>query len=212
MSRTLLAALAALAATPALAQTSAAPAPQAISGGPLIPGVCLLSKEAVISNAKVGQAASVRLKQLSDEAQAEVSAERAPIEAEAQVLQSQAATLKPEELQPRRAALQGRANALQQKAELRSREIEATRDKVLTQIAQQAQPLIQAAYTAHNCGLLVDRNSVYGGNMGGDLTADVVKALDGKITTISFNRETLGQAAPVAAAPRPIATVPAKKK
>lgn len=58
MSRFLLITLAALAATPALAQ-QAAPAPVSQPlGGPQIAGVCLLSQQAVLANAKVGVAAS----------------------------------------------------------------------------------------------------------------------------------------------------------
>ena len=52
-------------------------------------------------------------------------------------------------------------------------------------------PLIAQVYKAHGCGLLVDRNSILGGNMSGDLTGDVVKTLDAKVTTITFERASL---------------------
>ena len=80
---------------------------------------------------------------------------------------------------------------MQEKTQLRGREIEATRAKVLAQIATHAQPVIATVYGQHKCGLLIDRNSVLGGNMANDLTPDVVKALDASISTITFNRETL---------------------
>jgi Skp family chaperone for outer membrane proteins len=63
-------------------------------GGPAIAGVCLISQPAVFSNSKAGQAASARLKQLSDQAQAEIDAERAPIEADAKAIDADA-KLKP---------------------------------------------------------------------------------------------------------------------
>ena len=84
-----------------------------------------------------------------------------------------------------------RVQAVQAKAQLRSREIEATREKVLARIADQAQPVIQQVYKTKGCGLLLDRNSVLGGNLANDLTADVVKGLDAKTTSLSFDRETL---------------------
>ena len=174
---------------PAMAQPPA-PAASQLGGNP-VPGVCLLSQQAVLTNAKVGMAALARLKQLSEQAQAEVNAERAPIEADAKALETQAATLKPADLQQRQRALAARLQALQQKAGLRSREMEATREKAVGRVATEAQPVIAVVYKAHGCGLLIDRNAALGGNMTNDLTAAVVQGLDAKITTISFNRETL---------------------
>jgi hypothetical protein len=54
--------------------------------------------------------------------------------------------------------------------------------------------LIAQAYGAHGCGLLIDRNSVLGGNKSGDLTGAVVQGLDARITTITFERESLAAA------------------
>lgn len=176
-----------LAVAPALAQT---PAVQPL-GGPAIPGVCLLSQQAVLANAKVGVAATARLKQIADAADAEIAAARAPIEADAKTLEAQASSLKPADLQVRRQTLAGRAQGLQQTADQRRREIELTREKAVAQIAGEAQPVITAAYKAHGCGLLVDRNSILGGNMSGDITPDVVAGLDAKITAITFERASL---------------------
>jgi Skp family chaperone for outer membrane proteins len=191
MSRILLAGLLVLSAAPALAQ-QAAPAPAAGQplGGPQIAGVCLLSQAAVFANAKVGVAASARLKQLTDQAQAEVAADRAPIEADAKLIDRLPAGA---DKTAKTQALSVRLQTLQNKANLLTREIEATRVKALDRIAAEEQPIIGQVYTAHKCGLLFDRSSVLGGNMGGDLTADVVKGLDARMTTITFDRETLAK-------------------
>ncbi len=178
--------------SPALAQQAvpAAPAAQPL-GGPAIPGLCLLSREAIYGNAAVGKAASARLTQLAQEAQTEVDADRKPLDAEIRTFQADAAKMTPAQRTQREQALQPRLQAVQAKTQQRSREIDATRSKALGQIAGYAQPVIAQVYSQHKCGLLVDRNSVLGGNMAGDLTPDVVKGLDVKVTTISFNRETL---------------------
>jgi Skp family chaperone for outer membrane proteins len=183
------------------AQSGAAqtPATQPL-GGPALPGICLLSQQAVLSNAKVGVAATARLKQIADQVNAEVSAARAPLESDAQALQSQRASLKPADLQTRQQAIATRAQALQQTVNQRQREIEATRQKALSRIFTEVQPVIAAVYKARGCGLLFDRNSVLGGNMAGDITGAVVQGLDAKISTITFEKETLppqtAQAAP----------------
>lgn len=194
-------ALIATSVSPALAQQIAPPAPAQALGGSAIPGLCLLSREAIYANAAAGKAASTRLTQLAQEAQTEVDAERKPLDAEIQAFQAEAAKLTPAQRTQREQALQQRIQAVQAKMQQRAREIEATRSKVLGQIAGYAQPVIAQVYTQHKCGLLVDRNTVLGGNMTGDLTPDVVKGLDGKIATITFNRETLPPQP--AAPPRP---------
>lgn len=160
-------------------------------GGPVISGVCFLSREAIFANAKVGKAASARLKQLADQAQSEINTERKPLDADVQAYRSQAASLSAEQRQSREQALAQRAQKLQADQTLRGRELEATRLKAMGQIAQYAQPVINDVYRTKNCGLLLDRSAVLGGNLANDLTPLVVQGLDGKITTISFNLEQL---------------------
>jgi Skp family chaperone for outer membrane proteins len=193
MFRSSLTVLALLATAPALAQQAApAPAPAAQPlGGPLIPGVCLLSREAIYTNAVVGKAATARLQQLAQAAQAEVDAERKPIDTELTAYQAEAAKLTPDQRRMREQALAARLQPVQAKAQQRGREIEATRVKVQQRIATEAQPAIAQVYAQKKCGLLFDRNSVLGGNLGNDLTADVVKGLDARIQTIAFEREIL---------------------
>lgn len=185
----------------ALAQAGAAPPTQAADAlvGPLVPGVCVLSRDAVLANAKVGLAANARLLELSKQAQAEIDAERAPIETELKALEAQKASLTPAQLEERGKPLAARWDALQRKAALRGREIEATRAKALGGIANQAQPVIAQVYASRKCGLLFTREAMMGGNPGADLTAAVVQGLDARITTITFPRETL----PAEAAPAP---------
>ena len=192
--RTVAAFLAMALTAPALAQ---APAQPGLGGDPIV-GLCLLSREAIFANAKVGIAASARLKQISDQAQAEVDAERKPIDAEVQSFQAEAAKLSADQRRTRELALEARLRAVQTKAQQRSREIDATRVKAMERISLEAQPVIAEVYKSKRCGLLVDRNSALGGNMSNDLTAGVVKGLDTRIATISFEREQLAAQAPAA--------------
>lgn len=181
------------------AQPAQQPQPQAQSlGGPVVPGVCLLSREAIFANAAVGRAASARLQELTQAAQAEIDAQRTPLEAEARALEGQPNNAENEQ---RRQQLAQRWQALQRQAAHNSREIEATRAKALERIANEAQPVIAEAYGAKNCGLLFDRNSALGGNFANDLTADVVRLLDARIQTITFERERLPQQQPATVAP-----------
>ena len=160
-------------------------------GGPTIPGACLLSREAVLTNAKVGQAATTRLQQIAEEAQGQVNTERKPLDAEITALQAAADKLTSAERAKREQELNKKLAPLQAQAERLSQEIELTRRSALERISVEAQPVIAAVYKQKGCGLLIDRNMVLGGNFANDLTPDVVKGLDAKLTTISFNRESL---------------------
>ncbi|WP_436827234.1 OmpH family outer membrane protein [Sphingomonas sp. DT-207] len=174
---------------PAQVQAQSAPSSQGL-GGPVVPGVCLLSREAIFANAAVGKAATARLQELARAAQAEIDQQRGPLETEVKALEGQPDNA---QIRQRREQVAARWQALQRQAAHNSREIEATRGKALERISAEAQPVIAQAYQAKKCGLLFDRNSALGGNFANDLTAEVVRALDTKIQTISFERERLPQ-------------------
>ncbi len=198
MRKVLFVALGAALASPGYAQTAPAQptSGQAVSalGGPAVAGVCLLSRPDVLNNSKVGKAATARLRVLTEQAKAEIDADRAPLEPDIQKFNAEQEKMTDAQRQERRAALAARVKPVQEKAELREREIEATRIKVTTRLAGELETLIAQAYKQRNCGLLVDRNSILGGNLTNDLTGPVISALDAKMQTITFDRENLATA------------------
>lgn len=160
-------------------------------GGKPVAGLCLLSREAVFAQAKVGKAAAQRLEQLTSQARSQVATLRKPLEAEIQSFQKKSASLSDAQRQQQGSALQERMQALQAQARELAERVQLTQAKALQRIGQDAQPIIASSYKSHQCGLLLNRDSVFGGNMANDLTPDVVQGLDRKITTISFNLEPL---------------------
>ena len=160
--------------------------------GPSVAGICLLSREAVVLNAKVGLAATARLKVLADGVNAELAPEQTAIQTEAKALQD--SKLSGDALKTRQQALAQRAQTLQAKAQQRQQQIELTRQKVLGSISTSAQPVIETAYKAHACGVLFSRDAVMAGGQSMDLTAEVVKGLDARMTTLSFDLEPAPQA------------------
>ncbi|EIL98754.1 molecular chaperone Skp [Rhodanobacter thiooxydans] len=170
------------------AQTAAAPASNALGGNP-VPGVCMLSREAVFAQSKVGQAASERLKQLATQQQSMLENLRKPLDTDIQAFQQKAASLTEAQRQQQGPALQQRMQGYQAQVNQLGERIQLTRAKVMQQIGEQAQPVIASSYTSHHCGLLLNRDAVLGGNATNDLTSDVVRGLDGKITTLNFNLE-----------------------
>lgn len=159
--------------------------------GDAVPGVCLLAQNAVFANAKVGQAATARLKQLAEQSDSRLASERKPLEADIKSFQEKESTLSEAQRKQQGAALQQRMQAFQKKADDFRQQIQLTRAKAIQRIGQEAQPIIASSYKAHHCGLLLNRDIVLEGNMSNDLTSDVVQGLDRKMTTITFNLEPL---------------------
>lgn len=153
--------------------------------GPPVAGVCLLSQEAVFANAKAGVAASAHLRDLAKAALDPLIAERQSIANEDKALRA----AKPADFQAKEQALLQRDRAAQAGLQKAERQIELTKAKVRTQIGQAAQPVVADVFRAHNCGLLINRDVVMGGNMSNDLTAGVIQGLDAKMTTLSFGLE-----------------------
>ena len=170
------------------AQTAAAPASNTLGGNP-VPGVCMLSREAVFAQSKVGKAASERLKQLATQQQTLLENQRKPLDAEIQAFQQKAASLTEAQRLQQGQALQQRMQGYQTQVNRLGERIQLTSAKVMQQIGEQAQPVIASSYASRHCGLLLNRDAVLGGNTSNDLTSDVVRGLDGKITTLNFNLE-----------------------
>ncbi len=178
-----LAGLIALAITPARAQD----APSLDLTGQ-VNGLCMLSQAQLIGTSKAGQEASKRLKALTEKAQREVLAMRQKFSKQVQDFQSQEKTLQPQQRQERQKYLQSEAQSIQRKGGELEQRLQLTRSQSLGRIVEAAKPLVVTAYKQHRCGILLDRDSgVLGGNAANDLTDEVVKALDKKMPSISFN-------------------------
>jgi len=173
-----------------LAPLSVVHAAETLGGNP-VPGLCMISREAVFAQSKVGQAASERLKQLAEQAQNQLGSERQPLQNDIQKFQQEAPKLAEAQRKQRGEALQQRMQQFQQKAGELNERIQLTRAKIMQRIGQEAEPIVAATYKSHQCGLLLNRDAVLGGNVTNDLTPGVVQGLDRKITTLSFDLEPL---------------------
>jgi Skp family chaperone for outer membrane proteins len=160
-------------------------------GGNAVAGVCLLSREAIFAQAKVGQAASERLGQLTEQTRSQLVDQRKPLDADIQSFQKKQQSLSEAQRTQEGAALQLRMQTFRTQAGELNQRIQLTRAKAMQRIGQEAEPLVTSSYKSHHCGLLLNRDAVLAGNMANDLTADVVQGLDRKITTMTFNLEPL---------------------
>jgi outer membrane protein len=201
--------------TSAVAQT--APAAPAVTHGPAINGMCIISVEGAIGASTVGKYVDTRMQQIVAQVNAELNGEKSSLDNDAKALDAQRGTLDQGTLEQRASALQVRANALQRKAQLRDREVSATEQKAVGRIGNEMEPMIRAAYQQKGCSILLQRQAVVIGNPAMDITPAVVTALNAKLTQFPFDRERLdqqaaGAAPPVAQTPSTPAPRPATKK
>ena len=154
------------------------------------PGICILSRDAILGASTVGKYVQTRLGQLQNQANAELTGEQSSIQTAAKDLEAKKSTLGPA-YQQQGQALQQRAEALQEKAQLRDRELQATEQKAYSRILQEATPLVAAEAKAKNCSVLLDANAVMAVNGSMNLTQGVITALNGKFTQFDFDRERL---------------------
>jgi outer membrane protein len=189
----------ALSAGSAFAQQAAAPAAAAVTHGPAVPGICIMSVQGAIGGSTVGRHVDTRMQQIVQQVNAELNGERTAIENEGKSLESQRATLDRTALEQRASALQVRANALQRRAAQREREVAATEQKAVGRVGQEMEPLIRQVYQQRQCSVLLNRDAVVIANPAMDLTPGVIQALNAKITQFNFDRERLDAQQPAAA-------------
>jgi len=194
---------AAPAAAAAAPRPAAAPAAAPLPQGPAIGGLCVYSNDMTLGTSAVGKFVGQRLQQLQGTVQAELTAEQTALQNDAKALDAQRASLGQDVFQQRALTLQQRDQALQRKIELRQRELQATAQKAYGRVANEAIPLLQQVYGQHTCSVLLDGQVVMGSNASMNITPDVVKLLDGKITQFAFDREHLDQQQAAAAPAQP---------
>lgn len=196
-------AAAAQGARPAATAPAAAAAAAQTPTGPAIANVCVFSNQGAIATSAVGKYVVSRLQQIQAQAQAELQSEATQLKTDISAYGAQRASLTTEVQQQREKALTDREQALQQKAQLRNREMEATQQKALSRVGAEFDPILVTVVRQRSCGLVLDGQAVMVANPSMDLTGEVVRQLDAKITQFPFEREHLdtgAAAAPAAAA------------
>jgi outer membrane protein len=181
--------IAMLAATTSVAaQTAAEPA---VTQGPAIPGMCILSINQAISTSTVGQYVGNRMKEIVAQVKAELEPEDESIATAVRALQARRASLAAASFQTQADALNTRENALREKAQLRQREVQDTERKAINRIAQELDPVARSLYEQHRCSILVNKDSVMIANPQMDLTSAAVAGLNARIQQFAFEREHL---------------------
>jgi Skp family chaperone for outer membrane proteins len=202
----------------ALAQAAAAPAAGVPTGGPPLPGVCTISVERVVFTSAAGISMKTRLEQLQQQSNSELNAEHQTLLQEQSQIEAAAKTTPQEQLEQRVLSLRQRGAAWERKVNQRAQELQATESKQTQRIGGELDPIVKAIFTERHCSILLNSNAILIANPAMDVTQEALQQLNGRLTTLTFERERLeapqvaASAAPAAAAPAAAAPAPRKKK
>lgn len=155
--------------------------------------ICTISRDDVIAQSKVGQAAQERLGNIIEQVHNELNDDRQQLSQSLRDFQEKADDMGEEERNQKQDELQQQQRAFQQKAQQLNARVRLTRARVNQRLNQEADPLIDDVYDDKSCGILLNSAVVQKGDDDKDLTDDVVKALDDETTTINFGLQQLPQ-------------------
>ncbi len=172
---------------------SLAAAPAAKAATPAV--ILIVNTEQVFAQAKVGVSVREQLQDLAKKLQAEDKKGQDAIEAEAKKLTEQRALLKPEDLQKKYEALQKKEADHQRKMRQKGQELQLGANKARSEIEAAIRPIFAEIMKKNNATILLDQSVVLAGGVDLDVTAEVLKELDAKLTTISVKPVPLSEVA-----------------
>ena len=143
-----------------------------------------------LQSSLVGKAYLQRMQQLRSQAAAEIGAQQTSLQSQEKTLVGKRATLSQEQFAKEAQPLAQQEQALNATAEQRTRDLQYTAAHQQERIAAVIQPLATQAYEAHHCSMLLNGEAVMTANPAMDLTGDITTALNGRMSTITFDRET----------------------
>ena len=179
---------------PAASTSTPAGSTTPLTQGPTIPGLCIFSNTGVIQGSTVGKAYLQRMQQLRSQAAAEVGAQQTSLQSDEKALVGRRATLSPEQFAKEAQPMQQREQQLNVTAEQRTRDLQYTAAHQQQRLAAAIQPLATQVYEAHHCSVLLNGDSaIMAASSTMDLTSEVTAALNSRMSTITFDRETAPQ-------------------
>lgn len=162
-------------------------------------GILFLDQQRVISDSKAGKSIDQQLNALAQQVAAEISQEDAAIKKETADLQASQESLSKEDFGKRYQALLARAQRFEQFKQIRRAELEQARNKAITELAEAWEPISDEIFKKKKGYVLLEKQAVLSADDRGDITEEVIRALDKKLTTVAVVKPDL-QAQIIAAA------------
>ncbi|MES1990416.1 MAG: OmpH family outer membrane protein [Pseudomonadota bacterium] len=146
--------------------------------------ILTVNTEQVFAQSKVGQNLKSQVESAGKKLQADGQKAGDGLRAEAKKLGEQRGLLKEEDFAEKARAFQQKEQDTQRKFQKKEQDLQNGVNYARFQIQKALSPLVGDVVKANGGGILLDKSAViYGGK---DVTLDLIKALDGKMTTVKL--------------------------
>lgn len=180
--------------------------PQAVLAAPAPTVVMVINMDVIFTQSKVGQSVNSQLQTYAKSLQAENKKGEDAIQAEAKKLSGQRALLQPADFQKKLTALQQREMDHQRKMREKSQELQLGQEKARAQIQETLRPILEDIIKKNNANILVDQSVLIYSTPDRDITTEVLRRLNEKLTELTV------KPIPLSSLQQAPATAAAKKK
>ena len=153
--------------------------------------VLVMNQAKVIADSKAGQSIQAQLKTIGEAAQTQLQSEGQKLQTEGAQLQQTAESLSKEDLQKRAQALAVKQQGVQRLVQIRQAEVAQAEAAALTELSEALEPVVREIMKKKKAKMVLRRTDVAVMDDAVDITDDVIKALDKKVTNIKVTKPDL---------------------
>lgn len=157
-------------------------AAQALAAGPAV--ILIVNTESVFAQSKVGQSIRTQFQEQAKKLQAEGAKTETAIQADAKKLSDERALLSQEDLQKKFQALQQREMEFQQSMQEKGQALQLGVQQANAKVEAALRPIFAEVMKEKGGTVLFDQSVVLAGGSDLDISAEVLKRLNEKLTTI----------------------------
>jgi Skp family chaperone for outer membrane proteins len=147
--------------------------------------IVIVNSEQLFAQSKVGQSVRTQIQALAKKLQAEGKSKEEALKDEAKKLGEQRALLSEADFGKKVQAFEQKQQDTQRAMQQKSQELQLGSNKARGEIEAAIRPIFADIMKAHGANILLDQSVVLAGGVDLDVTAEVLKALDAKLTTVT---------------------------
>ena len=153
--------------------------------------VLVMNQAKVVTDSKAGQSIQSQLKTIGEAATTQLQSEGQKLQTEGAQLQQTAESLSKDDLQKRAQALAVKQQGVQRLAQIRQAEVAQAEAAALAELSEALEPVVREIMKKKKAKMVLRRTDVAVMDDAVDITDDVIKALDKKVTNIKVTKPDL---------------------
>ena len=150
--------------------------------------VVVMNQAEVIAKSKAGQSIAAQIKTFADEATQELTAAGSQLQQQAASLQQRAESMSDDEKRKEAQQFALQQRGAQQLQQIKTAEITRAEQAAIAQLAEQLEPVVREIMKKRKARVVLRRTDVAVMDDAVDITDDVIKALDRRVTTIKVTK------------------------